>query len=294
MNIRIGDVRTFLWENRVWVAVVLMVVVSLILWPLLVRPMNAEIEDGIDTLKGDKARLTKYAKMPPQSLPAEQVLKNEKRYRDELNTELNKMRQKVGKGDFKWDIALPEPGQKYPDPRKFKLGYDKKKRDIIKESNKALAQFAPGILTGLFWDIRGEPSPAQMLIIQKEFSIIKALLDTITDSKTAVSYTHTLSINPGKRKFVPPPKFGGAIVGPKPGKKPSAAAGAYRIIRLKLVLDIDYRTLNLLIDGFLRSPHKINLNIRLIHRLGMIGEREVLPLVRVDMDLESVDFNPVL
>lgn len=292
MNIRIEDVRSLLWVNRIWVAVVLMMVVSLILLLVLVRPMSEKVKGGIDMLEGDKVKLAEYAKMSPQSIPAEKVLENEESYVGALEAQLNKMRQTVGKGDFKWAIASLEPGKKYPDPRKFKLEYNKAKPKLIKEWDASLVQFANGTLTGLFWDIRGEPSPEQMLIIQKEFSIVKTLLDIITDPKTAVSYVHILAVNPGETKIVHSKPLAGVI---RAGEKPPAAApGAYKKIPIKLVLDIDYRTLNLLLDGILRSPYKFNLNVSLIERLGMIGDTTVEPLVRVDMDVESVDFNPVL
>jgi hypothetical protein len=233
--------------------------------------------------------------MSPQSIPAEKVLENEESYVRALEAQLNKIRQTVGKGDFKWDIASLEPGKKYPDPRKFKLEYNKAKPKLIKEWDASLVQFANGTLTGLFWNIRGEPSPQQMLIIQKEFSIVKTLLDIITDPKTAVSYVHTLAVNPGELKVVHSKALGGVIKRGVAGKQPAAAApGAYKKIPIKLVLDIDYRTLTLLLDGILRSPYKFNLNISLIERLGMLGDTTVEPLVQVDMDVESVDFNPVL
>lgn len=292
MNIRIEDVRSLLWANRIWVVVALMVVVSLILWLVLARPMSQKVKDGIDMLEGDKVKLAEYAKMSPQSIPAEKVLENEESYVEALEAQLNKIRQTVGKGDFKWDIASLEPGEKYPDPRKFKLEYNKVKPKLIKEWDASLVQFVNGTLTGLFWDIRGEPSPEQMLIIQKEFSLVKTLLDIITDPKTAVSYVHTLAVNPDEIKIVQSKALGGVI---RAGKKPAAAApGVYKKIPIKLVLDIDYRTLNLFLDGILRSPYKFNLNISLIERLGMLGDTTIEPLVRVDMDVESVDFNPVL
>ena len=296
MNIEIGDVKTFLWDNRIWVVVALIVVVGVILWPVLLSPLNEQIEEETDSLERDEKNLAKYANMSPQTIPDDKVLAGEKKYLKELQTQLEKMRQGLGKGDFEWTIGAPEPGEKYPDPRKFKLEYGKKKDELIEEAEKSPVRFDSRTLKALFWNIQGDPSPGQMLAAQKEFSIIKGLLDIITEPKMAVSSVRTLSVsvNPRARKSVP---FRAVkrIVPKGPDKKqPGEGAAVYKSIQIKLALEIDFRTLYVLIDEILRSPYKINPNIRLIRRLGRIGDRTVQPLVYVDMDMESVDFNPTL
>jgi len=298
MDIRMGNVKTVLLENRVWLIVGLLVIISAILWPILVMRLNREIEEQTDTLVQIKDRLADFA-TNPQTITNQKVLESEQQYLRELNAQLGKMGREVGKGTLEWDIVSPEPGEKYPDPRKFKLEYGQKKQLLLTELRGSLVQFNPRTLNDLFWNIQGEPSDRQMLTIQKEFTIIKGLLHIITDPKMAVSYveTFTVAVNRNEKKFVPL-KVGGAISleqpAPEPAAAPAAAAAAVRNIPIKLILRMDYRILIVLLDAMLRSDLKINFNIRRIERVGTIGEKDVNPLVDVDMDVEVVDFNPTL
>jgi len=297
MAIKMGNVKTLLLENRFWVIVGLLVIISAILWPILVMPLNREIEEKTNTLVQIEDRLAGFA-TNPQTIPNQKVLESEQQYLRELNAQLAKMGREVGKGTLEWDIVSPDPGEKYPDPRKFKLEYGQKKQLLLSElrSSLVLTQFNPRTLSDLFWNIQGEPSDRQMLTIQKEFTIIKGLLDIITDPKMAVNYvdTFTVAVNPGERKFVPE-KVGGAISLEQPAPQPAAApAAAVKYIPIKLVLRMDYRDLIVLLDGMLRSDLKINCNIRRIERVGTVGEKDVNPLVDVEMDVEVVDFNPTL
>jgi len=262
----------------------------------LVSPLNEEIEEETEGLQRDEVELAKYAKMSPQTIPDKRFLETEENYLSKLEALLGKMQLGLGKEKLEdiWTIVPPEPGQKYPDSLKFKLEYGRAKQELIKEAKKSLVEFDPGTLNTLFWNIQGDPTRTQMLTAQKEFTIIEGLLDIITDPETAVRFVYTLAVNPGPSKVVPVEAVR-RIVRERPrGAEAGPGRGGYRIIPIKLVLDIDYRTLNVLVDEILRSGLKINLNIRRIQRLGRVGDRAVQPLVRVDMDMAAVDFNPTL